>query len=66
MNWTVYLFEFTAAVFVAWVAVGASLLIMDARERRRHHANLDRRAYEEWIRAMKRLEQYDRDAEGNA
>jgi len=66
MNVIRWMLAGTGVLVIAWVAVGVSIVVGDRRERRAYEAAESLREWREFVDAMKRLEQYDRDAEGSA
>ena len=66
MNVIRWMLAGTGVLVIAWVAVGVSIVVSDRRERRAHEAAESLREWREFVDAMKRLEQYDRDAQGSA
>lgn len=66
MNVIRWMLAGTGALLIVWAGMAAAIVLGDRRDRRAYEAADARREWREFVDAMRRLEQYDRDAEGSA
>lgn len=66
MNMIDWLFILTGILLVAYVAVAGYIVVTDRRERRAWELEDARTEWREFVDAMRRLEEQDRDVAGDA